>query len=155
MARVPIPTWCFAVIVVRRGHRFLLVHELKHGGHWYLPAGRVEPGETFVEAARRETLEETGVPVVVEGVLRIEHTPHPDGTARMRVVFVARPVDDRPPREEPNDETLGAAWVALDELDAFSLRGPDVREVFEHVARGAPVYPLSVLVPEGAPFPTP
>src|SRR5437016_11527969 len=98
MAREPIPTWFFALVVVRSGHRYLLVHENKHGQLWYLPAGRVEPGESFIEAARRETLEETGVPVVLEGILRVEHSPLRDGSgARLRVLFVARPQDDTPP----------------------------------------------------------
>ena len=153
MARDPMQTWCFAVVVVRLGHRFLLVHERDHGGHWYLPAGRVEPGESFVDAALRETFEESGVRVAIEGILRVEHTPQPLNTARMRVIFVARPVDDRPPRKEPNQDTLGAAWVAIDELDGLSLRGPDVREVLGYVSCGAPVYPLSLLTTEGAPFP--
>lgn len=61
MARDPIPTWYFVLVVVRLGHRFLVVHERKHGQLWYLPAGRVEAGETFIQAAQRETLEETGV----------------------------------------------------------------------------------------------
>lgn len=76
MAREPIPTWCFAVVVVRRGDRFLLVHERKHGQLWYLPAGRVEPGESFATAACRETLEEAGVPIRVTGLIRVEHS-HP------------------------------------------------------------------------------
>ena len=41
MARTPIPTWCFAIVVVRRGDQFLLVQERSHGQPWYLPAGRV------------------------------------------------------------------------------------------------------------------
>lgn len=44
--------------------RSLLVHEARHGGGWYLPAGRVEMGETLVDAAVRETLEESGVRAV-------------------------------------------------------------------------------------------
>ncbi len=62
---MPMPgvTWCFALMVVRLEDRFLVVHEAKHGQRWYLPAGRVEPGETFAEAAARETLEEAGVVV--------------------------------------------------------------------------------------------
>jgi 8-oxo-dGTP pyrophosphatase MutT (NUDIX family) len=74
MPRDPIPTWYFALVVVRQGNRFLLVHERKHGQGWYLPAGRVESGETLTQAAVRETLEETGVPVVLDGVLRVEHS---------------------------------------------------------------------------------
>jgi len=65
MPRKPIPTWFFALVVVRQGDRFLLVHEAKHGQGWCVPAGRVEPGETLFDAALRETSEETGVPVVL------------------------------------------------------------------------------------------
>jgi phosphatase NudJ len=144
MARDPIPTWCFSLAVVRRGDRFLVVHERKHGQGWYLPAGRVELGESFGDAAIRETLEEAGIAIVLDGVVRIEHSAFADG-ARMRVVFAAHPADDRPPKSEPDDESLGAAWVTLAELDQLRLRGDEVREVFAHVAAGGTIYPLAVL----------
>ncbi len=115
----------------------------------------MEPGEELVEAARRETLEETGVPVEIEGVLRIEHSPFGDGSARLRVVFVARPVDDTPPRTTPNDDTLGARWVSLEEMDSLPLRGTEVKQIFEYVDAGAPIFPLGLITREGDPFPTP
>ena len=70
MAKKPIESWMFALVVVRKGNRFLLVHERKHGQRWYLPAGRVEFGETFPEAAKREVMEEAGVPISLDGILR-------------------------------------------------------------------------------------
>jgi phosphatase NudJ len=149
MARTPIPTYFFVLVAARLGHRFLLVHERKHGQLWYLPGGAVEPGESLAQAARRETLEESGVPVVLEGVLRIEHTPMPDGSVRCRVFFVARPEDDTPPKSAPDSESLGAAWVSLHELERFPLRSAEVREVFRAVASGALVLPLSCLAVEG------
>ncbi len=149
MSRTPIPTYAFALVVVRRGHQFLLVHERKHGQRWYFPAGRVEPGESLEAAARRETLEEAGIDIELEGILRIEHSPTPTG-ARMRVFFVARPVDDTPPKSTPDDESLGAAWVGLDELRALPLRGEEVFDVLDHVARGGQIFPLSMLTTEGA-----
>jgi 8-oxo-dGTP pyrophosphatase MutT (NUDIX family) len=87
MAREASATWFFALVVVRMGDRFLLVHERKHGQTWYLPAGRVEPGEEITAAALRETLEETGVPVALDGILRIEHNPGYAMT-RVRVFFM-------------------------------------------------------------------
>ena len=69
MPRAPIPTWCFALVVVRKGDHFLLVQESKYGQPWYLPAGRVEEGESFADAAVRETLEEAGIPVRVTGII--------------------------------------------------------------------------------------
>jgi 8-oxo-dGTP pyrophosphatase MutT (NUDIX family) len=144
--RPPIPTWCFALVVVHRDDRFLLVQEVEDGHPWYLPAGRVEPGESFSEAARREALEEGGIPVVLEGIVEIQHTAFPEGTARLRVVYSARPADDRPPKSQPDAESLGAAWVRLQDLDRLSLRaGTDLTGLFERVAHGGPIYPLDLL----------
>lgn len=147
MARAPIPTWCFALVVVKLGRRFLVVHERKHGQLWYLPAGRVEPGESFAQAAHRETLEEAGIPIVIEGILRVEHTPLPS-EARMRVVFLARPADDTPPKTVPDEHTLEARWVTLEELGTMPVRGPGVAALFEEVLAGAPVLPPSAFGPE-------
>jgi len=58
--RDPTPTWFYVLVVVRQGDRFLLVHERRFNQPWYLPAGRVEPGETLTKAAVRETPEENG-----------------------------------------------------------------------------------------------
>ncbi len=148
MSREPLPTWFFVLVVVRSEERFLLVHERKHQG-WYLPAGRVEPGETLVAAAERETLEEAGLSIEVTGVLRVEHSPYPHAV-RCRVIFTARPCDDGPPRSTPNQDTLGARWVGLDEVPQLPLRGWEVYDILAAVAGGAPVYPLSLIVPEGA-----
>ena len=69
MARTPIPTWYFAMAVVRLGHRFLLCQERKYGSTWSIPGGRVEPGEQLTDACLREVLEETCVPVHLDGIL--------------------------------------------------------------------------------------
>lgn len=152
MGREAIPSWYFVLVVVRLGQRFLLVHERKHGQKWYLPAGRVEPGENFVAAARRETLEEAGIPVIIEGILRIQHTPTADGTARVRVIFVARPQDDTTTKNYPDQDTLGSAWMSLEEMRKFPLRGEEVIEIFEYVSNGAPIYPLELITTETAPY---
>jgi ADP-ribose pyrophosphatase YjhB (NUDIX family) len=142
MARDPIPTWFFALVVVRKGDRFLLVEE--KDGEWFLPAGRVEMGERITDAAIRETLEEAGVAVTLEGILRIEHSPRKDG-ARLRVFFVARPSDDRPPKSVPDSESRGARWFTLGEARGLRLRSTEVVEKLERLARGEPVAPISIL----------
>src|SRR5678815_630353 len=138
MAREPIPTWYFALVVVRRGHRFLLTQEQKYGSTWSIPGGRVELGETLVEAAMREVLEETCVPIRIDGVLRIEHQPQDRG-ARVRVVFTGTPIDDTMPKSRPDDESLGAAWLTLDEIRQRPLRGGELRALLESVEAGRQV----------------
>ena len=146
--REPVPTWFFALVVVRRGDQFVLVHETKHGQLHYLPGGRAEPGETLAEAAVRETLEEAGLPVLLEGLLRIEHSPFPDH-ARVRAVFLASPADDTPLKTVKDEHSQGASWVSLADLASYPLRGDEVRDLFEYVVRGGPVFPLALLAFEG------
>lgn len=144
-------TWYIALVVVRDGDRFVLVHEKKDRG-WYLPAGRVDPGETLEQGARREVREESGLDVELDGIIRFEFTPAFGGRdARMRVFFVARPVGGAL-KSEPDHESLGATWVTLDELDDFRLRAAEVRTFFEYVAHGGPIAPMSMLTREGAPI---
>jgi len=142
--RGPIPTWYFALVVVRRGHRFLLTQERKYGSTWSIPGGRVEPGETLAAAAIREVLEETGVPVKLDGVLRVEHTPS-ESNARIRVIFIGSPLDDTAPKTEPDHESLGAAYLTLDEVRDRPLRGADLRVLLETVADGCQVFPLELI----------
>ena len=151
MSRDPIPTWYFAVVVVRHGDRFLLVQERKHGQRWYLPAGRAEPGESLAEAAARETLEESGVRVRLTGVLRVEHSPSPR-RARLRAVYLAEPSGDTKTKQEPDDESLRAEWVSLSELDQYEMRGPEVEQLLRYVANGGKCSPLDIIQEEGMPY---
>ena len=150
MPKKPIDTWFFALVVVRKGDSFLLVQERKHGQRWYLPAGRAEPGESLEQAALRETLEETGVPVRLLGLLRMEHSPL-GREARVRALFLAEPLDDTPPKSWPDEESLQAEWVSLSELDDYELRGEEVEQWLRYVASGGLVHPLGVLQAEGSP----
>ena len=56
------PVLCVSVAAFR-GDELLVIRRGKapFSGVWSLPGGKVEPGETLREAARRELLEETGL----------------------------------------------------------------------------------------------
>ena len=151
MARDPLPTWYFALVVVRRGHRFLLTQEHKYGSTWSIPGGRVEPGESLADAAVREVFEETGVPIRLDGILRVEHSPGGQAGARdtrVRILFTGTPIDDTPPKTTADDESLGAAYLTLAEIRALPLRGAELGALLESVAAGRQVFPLDLLGPE-------
>jgi phosphatase NudJ len=142
--RIGIPTWFFALVVVRRGDQFLLAQERKYGQTWTVPGGRVELGESLTDAAVREVLEETGIPVKLDGIVRIEHNPSPTA-ARVRVVFTGHPLGDTPPKAVADDESLRAAWLTLAEIRALPLRGSELADLLAAIASGVTVHPLELL----------
>ncbi len=149
MYRHLLSTGLFVVVVVRSDNRFLLIQEVMGNRPWYFPAGRVEPGETFVAAAKRETLEEAGIPIILEGILRIQHLPQPNGQSRIGVFFLARPEGNTPPKSKPDHESLGAKWFTLTELEQLPLRTKLVKPIISDVLTQAKVYPLQLIIPEG------
>ncbi|NEP84986.1 MAG: NUDIX domain-containing protein [Okeania sp. SIO3B3] len=130
----------------------LLIREAKQSRGWYFPAGKVDPDEHIFDAAHRETLEEAGVPIELDGIIRLEFTPREHGTAFVRIILVAHPIDDTPPKNYADENSLGAQWVTLEQAAQLHLRHPEVVELFQYVADGRPIWPLTILATEHTPF---
>ncbi|MBD9501119.1 NUDIX hydrolase [Pseudomonas sp. BGr12] len=108
-----------ATIVEDQG-RFLLVEEMSADKKQVFnqPAGHLEANETLLEAAVRETLEETGWDVELTAVTGIYlYTAPSNGVTYQRVCFAARPLRHHPERDL-DDGILGARWMTRDELAA-------------------------------------
>jgi ADP-ribose pyrophosphatase YjhB (NUDIX family) len=116
--------------------RVLLVRRVDDG-FWELPGGRIEVGESAVDAAEREVAEESGVEVKVLRVSGVYSDPGhvivDAGTGEVRQQFAlcvhARPVSGVP--RPDGDETSEAAWVAVDRLDELAMH-PAVRQRLRH-----------------------
>ena len=126
MSSKPIPTWFFATVVARCENRFVLVRETGPTEVWGLPGGKLDPGETFLEGARRETREEAGIEFEPVGILGFEHSPFPDGRSRMGAALLALVSPGAALKQHPDKESLGAAWFTLKDLDHLPLRGPRI-----------------------------
>ena len=144
------PTVTVAAIVERDG-RFLLVEEQSARGAVYnQPAGHLEPGESLLEGAAREALEETGysmAPTALLGVYHL-HDPRTDVTY-LRFAFVARIVAHHAERKL-DEGIIGCAWMTLEEIRGTRERhrSPLVSRCVEDYVAGKR-YPLDVLVRHG------
>jgi 8-oxo-dGTP diphosphatase len=113
------------VAVRAPGDRLLLVRRCDSGA-WELPGGRVDVGESAVEAAVRETAEEAGVRVVVTGLVGLFSDPglvirSRGGEVRQQfaVLFRARAVGGVPHADL--EETSEAAWVPVGDIAALPM----------------------------------
>ena len=116
------PDVTVATVVVHDG-RLLLVEETV-GGRLVLnqPAGHLEPDESLIDAALRETLEETGWDVRLTAFVGAYQWKAPETDRHyLRFAFAAEPVTHDPTR--PLDEGIARTlWLTPGELQAQSER---------------------------------
>ena len=97
-----------AVVILNPETREVLLHKREDFRVWSLPGGRIEPGETWEEAAVRETFEETGYRVRIDRLVGEYRRPQMPGVGGdLAYVALARAEGDGP------DSAYGWETVAL------------------------------------------
>jgi 8-oxo-dGTP pyrophosphatase MutT (NUDIX family) len=62
-------------VVIRGPGETILLEKRRDCGWWGLPGGKVEPGESLIDASAREVLEETGLAVEVTHLIDVYSAP--------------------------------------------------------------------------------
>ena len=132
------PEVTVAAVVIRDG-RFLLVEE-RIAGRLVLnqPAGHLEDRETLVEAAIRETREETAWRFHPEALVGTYLWRNPvNGRGFLRFAFCGD-IDDLRPQQPLDKGIVRALWLSADELQAqpARLRSPLVMRCIDDFLQG-------------------
>ena len=101
--------------VVERDGRILLVHRPRYDD-WTLPKGKLDPGESFEDAALREVEEETGLRCTLGRELPSTRY-EVNGRPKLVRYWLMAPQGERD--FVPNDETDDLRWVTPDEARAL------------------------------------
>jgi len=103
-------------------------------GLWTLPGGRVEVGETLVEAIRREVQEETGLTIDVIDLAGYRESILPDAVGDRGRHFVILPFAARWVAGEVtlNDELDDSRWMPVE-----AITGLQTTEGLLHILRRA------------------
>jgi 8-oxo-dGTP diphosphatase len=109
----------------------LLIEYEDHGIHYNLPGGGAEPGETIIEALKREAFEEACVDIEVGPLALIyEFAPHKqsgdydiDGKHGLHLIFECTLKDGSIPQlpKDPDPHQSAVKWIPLEEFDSILL----------------------------------
>ena len=92
-------------------------------GKWYVPAGRVEAGESFWQGAVRECLEESGIEFVPTKLVNVWHHASKSGHwIRFCVTGIVAGGSLKSPEQE-DEHSIQAQWFSKEELHEMGDRG--------------------------------
>ncbi|KAH8394606.1 hypothetical protein KR215_011987 [Drosophila sulfurigaster] len=115
-----------ACVMFNEHDELLMIEEAKPScaGKWYLPAGRMEQGESITEAAARELFEETGLNAEITTLLALESA----GGSWFRFVLTGRITGGRLKTPADADaESIQALW--LRDPKEVPLRANDILNI--------------------------
>lgn len=132
--------------VVTQNNQFLMVHE-KPDNTIVInqPAGHLERQETLIEAALRETKEETGWNVSITHILGVSQFEAPNGLSYIRHSFAATPLSFDT-SSQLDENIIEAKWMSYEEIleQSDSLRSPLVLNDINRFMNGVNI-PLDTL----------
>jgi 8-oxo-dGTP pyrophosphatase MutT (NUDIX family) len=140
------PNVTVAAVIEQNGRYLLVEEETSQGPAFNQPAGHLDPGESIIAGAIRETLEETACTFLPQSLLGIYqwHSATTD-TTFLRFAFTGT-VTGHDPARRLDDGIIRTVWFTPDEIAAMAShhRSPLVMQcILDHLA--GKQYPLTLL----------
>ncbi|WP_054958507.1 NUDIX domain-containing protein [Paenibacillus dakarensis] len=121
-------------LIIEENSILLVEFDDENGLHYNLPTGGAEPGESIIEAVKREVREETNVEVEVGPLAFVyEYAPYLNASiygARhsLSLMFECKIVNGKPSLpKNPDPNQTNVRWIELDKLEEIVLY-PNIKE---------------------------
>lgn len=106
-------------------HRVLLVRQYRYPALqalWELPAGKIDPGETALQGAKRELIEETGYRAKKWKKLTTYY-PSPGFQQEKMSIFLAEDLVPGEAQPDHGEENLVRKWFPAEKVESMIRRG--------------------------------
>lgn len=119
---IPIPSIGVGGVLFNGNQQVLLIkrNQAPAKGLWSIPGGRLEPGESLIEACRREFYEETNLAVEVQHIVAIVDR-RLEGFHYVIIDYWVQLVDEQKCVPIAQSDVAEAKWVSLAELRLYDL----------------------------------
>jgi len=119
---LPVPTLGVSGIVFNNQKQILLIQRNQPPamGLWSIPGGKLEPGESLVEACKREIKEETGLDTDIKNIVAVVER-RVEGFHYVIIDFIALLADEENSQPIPQSDVSEARWVSLEHLVNYEL----------------------------------
>jgi 8-oxo-dGTP pyrophosphatase MutT (NUDIX family) len=104
---IAVGVWFYSIATQR--YLYLLRNDARHPDSWGLPGGKIEAGETLIDAMTRECVEELGSMPLYQRLVPIEKFTSADGGFVYHTFFCSVANEFS---VTLNDEHIGWAWIA-------------------------------------------
>ncbi len=124
-----------SVIVVNDQGEILMIRRTDNG-NWAVPGGGMDPGESIIDTAIRETREESGIQCEITGLVGvytnprhvIRYTSNNEVRQEFSIVFTARPLGGQ---LRPSSESSMPQWVSPAAIPSLQMH-PSMRQRIQH-----------------------
>jgi 8-oxo-dGTP diphosphatase len=121
--------------VIISNHRALLIRRGNEPlqGHWSIPGGLLEAGETLQEGVKRELREETGIEVRPLDLIEVFERIDLDGSGRTRYHYVVLDYlcEALSGEARAGSDVTQVAWAGAEELEQYSLSSTATRVILK------------------------
>ena len=131
-------------VLVEKDHQLLIGKRSKESvesGKWCLPCGFIEHGESYLDAARREVFEETGLDVEITSLVGVSSNRINIDLHTMVTVLTASVVNGTP---QAGDDLVALTWIHkntnMPEM-AFEADEYIIKKYFENALTRIPIDP--------------